>query len=67
MYIYIVSRYVNLIIVSNTNDVKYGLEMQNSTLTIHNDLLLLTDRLSDSEKILSKTNLGKFNILGNSL
>lgn len=41
--------------------------MQNSTLTIQDDLLLLTDRLTDSEKILSKTNLGEFNILGNSL
>lgn len=41
--------------------------MQNSTLTILDDLLLLTDKLSDSEEILSKTNLGKFNITGNGL
>jgi len=41
--------------------------MQNSTLTILDDLLLLTDRLSDSEEILSKTYLGEFNIISNSL
>lgn len=41
--------------------------MQNSTLTILDDLLLLTDRLSDSEEILSKTNLGELKITGNSL
>jgi len=40
--------------------------MQNSILTIDDDLLL-TDRLSDSEKILSKTNLGEFNIASNSI
>lgn len=43
-----------------------GLEMQNEMFTVHEDLLL-KNRLSDSKKILSKTNLGEFNITGNSL
>ena len=44
----------------------YRLEMQNSILTIPDDLLL-TERLTDSEKILSTFNLGEFHILVNSL
>jgi len=40
------------------------LEMQNSILTVQDDLLLM-DRLLDSEKVLSKTNLGKYNIIVN--
>ncbi|CAI6368916.1 unnamed protein product [Macrosiphum euphorbiae] len=48
----------NLPSLRNSN-VKNTSDMQNSTLTILDDLLLLTDRLPDSEEILSKTNLDK--------
>ncbi|XP_016660324.1 uncharacterized protein LOC100569583 isoform X2 [Acyrthosiphon pisum] len=41
------------------SNVKNTTEMQNSNLTIFDDLLLLTDRLSDSDEILSITNLDK--------